>query len=58
VFPSLTVEENLSTGLKGRKRDALNEIYEMFPHLAARRHNYGLQLSGGVCEPLRDPSAL
>jgi branched-chain amino acid transport system ATP-binding protein len=47
VFPSLTVEENLSTGLKGARREALHEIYDMFPQLAARRHHFGLQLSGG-----------
>lgn len=47
VFHSLTVEENLSTGLKGRPRSALAEAYEMFPRLAERRRNLGMQLSGG-----------
>ena len=47
IFRSLTVEENLCTGLKARERGALAEMYEMFPRLAERRRHYGLQLSGG-----------
>lgn len=47
IFASLTVEENLSTGLKGRERSAIAEMYEMFPRLAERRRHFGLQLSGG-----------
>jgi branched-chain amino acid transport system ATP-binding protein len=47
IFRSLTVEENLSTGLKGRPRSALAEAYEMFPRLGDRRRHLGLQLSGG-----------
>ena len=47
VFASLTVEENLATGLKGRGRAALNEAYEMFPRLGERRRHLGGQLSGG-----------
>ena len=47
VFPSLTVEENLFVGLKGRAKTALNEAYEMFPRLYERRRNLGSQLSGG-----------
>jgi branched-chain amino acid transport system ATP-binding protein len=47
IFRSLTVEENLSTGLKGRSRSALAEAYEMFPRLGERRRHLGLQLSGG-----------
>ena len=47
IFPSLTVEENLRTGLKGRPASALDEAYAMFPRLRERRGNYGLQLSGG-----------
>jgi branched-chain amino acid transport system ATP-binding protein len=47
IFPSLTVEENLLTGLKGRPRQALDEAYTLFPRLAERRHNGGQQLSGG-----------
>ncbi|MDB5656694.1 MAG: transporter ATP-binding protein [Tardiphaga sp.] len=47
IFPSLTVEENLRTGLKGRAPAALEEAYAMFPRLRDRRRNYGMQLSGG-----------
>jgi branched-chain amino acid transport system ATP-binding protein len=47
IFPSLTVEENLRTGLKGRPPSALDEAYAMFPRLLERRGNYGKQLSGG-----------
>ncbi|HWW47128.1 MAG TPA: ABC transporter ATP-binding protein [Xanthobacteraceae bacterium] len=47
IFRSLTVEENLFTGLKGRPRSAVEEVYEMFPRLRERRSNYGQQLSGG-----------
>ena len=47
IFASLTVEENLRTGLKGRPASALDEAYAMFPRLRERRGNYGEQLSGG-----------
>lgn len=47
IFRSLTVEENLVAGLKGRERSALDEVYGQFPRLAERRRNFGQQLSGG-----------
>ena len=47
MFKSLTVEENLRVGLKGRPRAALEEAYAMFPRLRERRRNLGSQLSGG-----------
>jgi branched-chain amino acid transport system ATP-binding protein len=47
IFRSLTVQENLATGLKRRSRSALLEAYEMFPRLAERRYHLGQQLSGG-----------
>ena len=47
VFPTLTVEENLFVGLKGRPKTALEEAYQMFPRLKERRRNLGNQLSGG-----------
>ena len=47
IFPSLTVEENLVAGLKGRSRRCVQEAFEMFPRLAERRNNGGHQLSGG-----------
>ncbi|MGO4439436.1 ABC transporter ATP-binding protein [Rhizobium sp. RAF56] len=47
IFPTLTVEENLFVGLKGRPKTALEEAYSMFPRLKERRRNLGTQLSGG-----------
>ncbi|MCJ8518678.1 branched-chain amino acid transport system ATP-binding protein [Pseudorhizobium tarimense] len=47
VFPTLTVEENLFVGLKGRPKTDVEEAYEMFPRLKERRRNLGSQLSGG-----------
>lgn len=47
IFRSLTVDENLVSGLKGRNREALDEAYALFPRLGERRRNLGLQLSGG-----------
>ena len=47
IFPSLSVEENLLAGMKQRPRRALDEAYALFPRLAERRRNGGVQLSGG-----------
>jgi branched-chain amino acid transport system ATP-binding protein len=49
VFPSLTVEENLTVAARaGRNgRWTLSAIYELFPRLMERRGNLGFQLSGG-----------
>lgn len=47
IFRSLTVEENLSTGIKSQDRAVLAEMYEIFPRLAERKRHYGVQLSGG-----------
>ncbi len=47
IFPTLTVEENLFVGLKGRPKNSLEEAYGMFPRLKERRSNLGSQLSGG-----------
>ncbi len=50
IFASLTCEENLllppvlKTGTTGM---SLEEIYDMFPNLAERRHSPGTRLSGG-----------
>jgi branched-chain amino acid transport system ATP-binding protein len=50
IFSSLSCEENLmlppplKTGEKGM---SVEEIYEMFPNLAERRHSHGTRLSGG-----------
>lgn len=47
IFPSLSVEENLVAGLKGRPRHELEEAYLLFPRLKERRRNPGVSLSGG-----------
>jgi branched-chain amino acid transport system ATP-binding protein len=53
IFPSLTVAENLRTGLDrhgvtaARKRRLLEKIYQYFPRLAERRGQPGGTLSGG-----------
>ena len=45
IFPSLSVEENLRSALRG---DAtVEEAYALFPRLKERRRNGGAQLSGG-----------
>lgn len=58
VFKSLTVEENLVTGLKGRPRAALEEAYALFPRLGERRRNGGGELSGGEQQMLSVARAL
>jgi branched-chain amino acid transport system ATP-binding protein len=46
IFPSLTVEENL-TVVARRGRWDLGAVYGLFPRLLERRTNMGNQLSGG-----------
>ncbi|HYH19014.1 MAG TPA: ABC transporter ATP-binding protein [Azospirillum sp.] len=58
VFRSLTVEENLVTGLKGRPRAALEEAYALFPRLKERRRNNAATLSGGEQQMLSVARAL
>jgi len=50
IFSSLSCEENLllPPALKtGEKGMSVEEIYDMFPNLAERRHSQGTRLSGG-----------
>jgi branched-chain amino acid transport system ATP-binding protein len=49
VFPTLTVEENLTLGLKGRKpgRWSYEDMYQLVPRLRERRHTQAGVLSGG-----------
>jgi len=57
VFPSLTVEENLTvTALPGPW--SLARVFALFPRLAERRRNFGNQLSGGEQQMLAMGRAL
>ena len=57
VFPSLTVEENLTVaGRAGRW--TLERVYEFFPRLAERRSHMGNQISGGEQQMLAIGRAL
>jgi branched-chain amino acid transport system ATP-binding protein len=49
IFPTLTVEENLRLGLKGRKpgRWSFDDMYRLFPRLAERARTEAGVLSGG-----------
>ena len=57
IFPSLTVEENLTVASRPGAWD-LAAIYRMFPRLAERRRNMGNQLSGGEQQMLAIARAL
>ena len=57
VFPNLTVRENLvATARKGHW--TLERVFKLFPHLEARKGNYGNQLSGGEQQMLAIARAL
>ena len=59
IFPSLTVEENLTVAArKGRGRWALADAYKLFPRLEERKANLGFQLSGGEQQMLSIARAL
>ncbi|MCM5569232.1 ABC transporter ATP-binding protein [Burkholderiaceae bacterium FT117] len=49
IFPTLTVEQNLILGLKGRApgRWSFDDMYRMFPRLKERQHTQAGVLSGG-----------
>jgi branched-chain amino acid transport system ATP-binding protein len=49
IFPSLTVEQNLVLGLKGKTpgRWSFDDMYQMFPRLKERQHTQAGVLSGG-----------
>ena len=57
IFPSLTVEENLTVAAKSG-RWSLDRIYDLFPNLAERRRSMGNQLSGGEQQMLSIGRAL
>jgi branched-chain amino acid transport system ATP-binding protein len=62
VFPTLTVEENLTATAANRSGGAprwtLPAVYRFFPRLAERRRNMGAQLSGGEQQMLAIGRAL
>jgi branched-chain amino acid transport system ATP-binding protein len=57
VFPSLSVEENLSVVARAGRWD-LKSVFKLFPRLADRRRNMGNQLSGGEQQMLAIGRAL
>ena len=57
VFPSLTVEENLTVVARPGPW-TLERVYQFFPRLRERRGNYGNQLSGGEQQMLAVGRAL
>jgi branched-chain amino acid transport system ATP-binding protein len=60
IFPSLTVEENLTVAARGDRTNGwtLERVYALFPHLAERRRGMGDQLSGGEQQMLAIARAL
>jgi branched-chain amino acid transport system ATP-binding protein len=61
IFPSLTVEENLTVAERPGQSSArwsLAKVYDFFPSLAERRRNHGNQLSGGEQQMLAIGRAL
>jgi branched-chain amino acid transport system ATP-binding protein len=57
IFPSLTVEENLTVAARVGRWDVA-EVYRLFPRLAERRRNMGIHLSGGEQQMLAIARAL
>lgn len=57
VFGSLSVDENLRVVARPGSWD-VDRVYDCFPRLAERRHNAGLQLSGGEQQMLAVARAL
>jgi branched-chain amino acid transport system ATP-binding protein len=62
VFPSLTVEENLTLTARparnGHEPWTVERLYDIFPNLASRRRNHGNELSGGEQQMLAIGRAL
>jgi branched-chain amino acid transport system ATP-binding protein len=57
IFPSLTVEENLTVAARAGRWDVA-AVYKLFPRLAERRRNMGSHLSGGEQQMLAIARAL
>jgi len=62
IFPSLTVEENLTLAARGAQADGdawtPERVYELFPNLKDRTRHRGSQLSGGELQMLAIGRAL
>ena len=64
IFPSLTVEENLTVARRDGSRDGgpgrwtLERVYDLFPRLRERSHHRGNQISGGEQQMLAIGRAL
>jgi branched-chain amino acid transport system ATP-binding protein len=58
IFPSLSVEENLTVARRGAEGWTLERVYALFPNLAERRRGMGNQLSGGEQQMLAIGRAL
>ena len=59
IFPTLTVLENIETGLENSKNKKVpDEIYQLFPVLHDMRHRKGGNLSGGQQQQLAIARAL
>ena len=59
IFPTMTVEENIETGLAASKHKKIpSEIYELFPVLKEMKSRRGGNLSGGQQQQLAIARAL
>lgn len=58
IFKSLSVEDNLKSGLQGGPSSRLQTAWELFPRLKERRNNFGNELSGGEQQMLSIARAL
>lgn len=58
IFPTLTVEDNIKTGLRSAKEDVPAHLYEIFPVLKEMKRRRGGNLSGGQQQQLAIARAL